>query len=250
MKCENREELLVASLYGELSGEEEERVQDHIASCAECREEWETLQSTAGLLRQWEDTDSPVRYRMAAPPIETERRSSRSSRKTGLLRRLRRSTAPAYIVAAAALLLVVFNLNLSVDNGRLTVGFGREATDGQSDVSDAVALDPSTLGGVPLGIPVGSEVSRYVSRDDFLQSQGELIRFVATLIRESEDRQIENLGAILQEYLQEVEMQRETDLGMLGAKVDEVERSTRNVLQSLVESDSADTDPMEEEGER
>ncbi len=249
MKCNQREELLVASLYGELSGEEEEMVRKHLASCAACREEFETLQSTTGILRQWDDVESPVQYRMAESIAETERRSSRSSRKPGLLRRLRHSSAPAYIVAAAALLLVVFNIDLSVEDGRLSVGFGDQMPDVSQELSNA-EIDPQSLGGVPLGMPVGNEVARFVSRDDFVQSQGELIRFVATLIRESEDRQIENLGAIMHEYLQGVELQRETDLGMLGAKVDEVERSTQSVLQSLVGSNAATSDSINEEGEK
>ncbi len=51
MNCETNRELLALRLYGELEGDEGERVDAHLASCAACRATAAELERGLGLLR-------------------------------------------------------------------------------------------------------------------------------------------------------------------------------------------------------
>jgi len=93
MDCEKLKELLVDYLYGELSNEETEEVEKHLASCKECASELERLRKTRkALALLCED----------APELKTEKitRKRRSF--------VKRAIAVAYITAVAALLLYFF----------------------------------------------------------------------------------------------------------------------------------------------
>jgi hypothetical protein len=54
MSCERWNEPLVGHAYGELSAREEAELQDHLASCARCREQSEELTAARRLLREAE----------------------------------------------------------------------------------------------------------------------------------------------------------------------------------------------------
>jgi hypothetical protein len=172
------------------------------------------------VLRRWEADDPGVRFVFALPQGE-----ARGARR-GRFARLRRT--PAYAAAvgvAAALLLIVFSARVQMEEGRMTLSFGRAPS--AVDVVGQVGEEAS-------GLPIEPVLAgQYVDRDYFLRSQAELIRFVATLIRESEDRQQAELVNILGSYAREAQVQREGDLLFVDRRLDAVEGGTQDILRRV-----------------
>ena len=108
-----QEELLVTVLYGEATPEERERFEAHRRACTACDEEFASLSAVRRQLGDWELD--------AIPHIRVEVRPS-------LVERLRRAfvllPVAARVVAAGAcalLLLAVFNTEVSVGSGGVTL---------------------------------------------------------------------------------------------------------------------------------
>jgi len=220
MNREEMEQLLVAYLYDELSPEERARVEEQLAADREWAEALQEMRATSGVLRRWENADPGVRFVFTLP--EGEARGVRRGR----LARLRRTPAWVAVVGvAAALLLVVLNARVELEKGRMTLSFGRAPT----------AVELAGPGGEETsGFPIEPVLAgQYVDRDYFLRSQAELIRFVATLIREGEDRQQAELVNFLGSYAREAQVQREGDLLFVDQRLDAVEGGTQDILRRV-----------------
>lgn len=217
------EQLLVGYLYGELSPEERTIVEKEMAENPEWKEELESLRATSGLLRKWEDEDPGVRFVMTTVP---EQRTARSLPR--FLRVRGKHLWGAAAGVAAALLILSLNTSVSVDEGRVSLSFGRSP-------APPLLLDPASEG-IPLQLasgidgPVGRD---YITRDDFLRSQSELIRFVAALIRDSEDRQTSQFASTLQDYARDVETMHEGEMVFMEQRMGAVEQNTRDFLQTV-----------------
>ena len=53
MSCEDYRALISAALDGELSGEEQRTMEEHLAGCEECRAYREALRELSGLLEDY-----------------------------------------------------------------------------------------------------------------------------------------------------------------------------------------------------
>jgi len=62
MNCHDAREMLSALVDGELTPDEQSRVDAHVAECADCRKEHERLGSTIALLRQLDRPRAPVAF--------------------------------------------------------------------------------------------------------------------------------------------------------------------------------------------
>lgn len=244
-----REEQLIAYLYGELSPEENEAVARRIAADATWAEDWKTLQSTVGVLRRWEDAEAPVRHVVAgrtrdedvplSAPASSRRPSSRASRP----RRARWSRWAGWSVAAAAVLLLLTQTEVSRERDGVTVRFGRTADDRVPVMTSSGSESPfGGQQGVSLVQPVGSNVSSYLSKEEFVQSQEELIRFLATLIRDSEDRQMARWASAFEDYAQGFELQHDADLGAMNQRVGQMERSAQTLIREIGARDGTKED--------
>ncbi len=229
-----REEQLIAYLYGELSPEENEAVARRIAADAKWGEEWKNLQSTVGVLRRWEDAEAPVRHVVAGRTLDAGlpaagRRPKRAPRP----RRALWSRWAGWSVAAAAVLLLLTQTEVSRDSDGVTLRFGRTAEDRAPVMTSSGAESPFGAQGVSLVQPVSSPMSSYISKDEFVQSQEELIRFLATLVRDSEDRQMARWATAFEDYAQGFELQHEADLGVMNQRVGQVERSAQTLIREI-----------------
>lgn len=242
-----REEQLIAYLYGELSPEENESVARRIAADAAWAEDWKTLQGTAGVLRRWEDVEAPVRHIVAgntrgeeapvsAPASSRARRASRPARAPW-------SRLAGWSVAAAAVLLLLTQTEVSRDQDGVAVRFGRTADDRAPVMTSSSSESPiGAQRGVSLVQPVSSNVSSYVSKDEFVQSQEELIRFLATLIRDSEDRQMARWTSAFGDYAQGFELQHDADLGAMNQRVGQMEQSAQTLIREIGARDGTKED--------
>ena len=232
-----REEKLIAYLYGELSPEENEAVARQIAADSSWADDWKTLQSTVGVLRRWEDAEPPVRHPAAVTTARSSApldRASRVSRPAVLRSKRNWSRWAGWSVAAAAILLLITQTEVSREDGALTVRFGKAAYDRMPVMTSTGTGTPlSAQGGVSLVRPVGAPVSSYITKEEFLQSQEELIRFLATLVRESEDRQMTRWASAFENYAKSLELQHEADLGVMSERVGEMERSAQSLIRGM-----------------
>jgi len=219
MHREEMEQLLVGYLYGELSAEERTVVEERLAADREWADALAEMRRASGLLRRWETSEPGVRFVFAQPSegVGSGRRERFS--------RLRRTAIWPAAIAAAALLLLVLNTRVQVDEGRFQLSFGRAPSP-----TVVAGEEEGEAPGIPLE-PVFA--NQYVDRDMFLRSQAELIRFVATLIRESEDRQRTELVNTLGSYAREAQVQREGDLLFVDHRLDAVEGGTQDILRRV-----------------
>ena len=113
MKCADIKARLVESLYGELPGEDESHLREHLAGCDSCRQELEALEQSRRRLKALGQPEFPFDfgrlYRTAAD------RAGRGRRRWRLL-------AGASCAAAVLLLAVIAaRLRLDWEPGRLLV---------------------------------------------------------------------------------------------------------------------------------
>ena len=214
MLREEMEQLLVGLVYGELTAEERERVEAEIARNPEWAEVLEELRRTSGILRVWEDEEPAVRHLVSAPAPGSLARRARPLRRPALL------SAAAGI--AAALLLIALNAEVGIEAGRFHVSLGKEPA--------PLVPQDATLG-EPLDL--GSSGGPFVTEDDFLRSQAELIRFVAALLSESEDRQTDRFLTALSQYASDVEERRDGDLVFMDRRLGVVEQGARDLLERV-----------------
>jgi hypothetical protein len=115
MKCDEVKRRLIESLYGELSGEEEASLEEHLAGCDSCRHELEALAEGRRLLQRLRDPDVRVDvrslYRTAADRTERSRR------------RWRRLAAAASVAALLIGALAAAQLRFEWRPGQLTVSW-------------------------------------------------------------------------------------------------------------------------------
>lgn len=235
------EELLVGYLYGELSSEERERVEREIARDPVWEKTLEEMRGVSGLLRRMEEPEPKVRFAWTAL---SERRPfpRRMSAAPRLLRRRTLWSVAAGV--AAAVLLILGNARVTLDEGRVAFSLGRSS-------SPDVFLEAPDRG-VPLQLTSGggavAPVADYITREDFLRGQAELVRFVATLIRESEDRQADRYLATFQNYLRDAESERQDDMFLMDRRLGEMEEGTRDIMNRIdTEHNDARTGPPEED---
>lgn len=124
MDCEQAKQLIVDSLYNELSSEDIPKLQEHLAECKECARYKEEIQRTLECLNQVEELRAPVD--LAALHDVIDRRQHR-------VRRFLRRGWPAWVaVGACCLMLTMFTLFVSeiqYEGNALTIRFNGEETE-------------------------------------------------------------------------------------------------------------------------
>lgn len=104
--CERREELLISLIYDEGDAAELAQVRSHLASCEECRHEYENLLETRELLGAWPNATNVPRLVYVTEPAGFMTRVRRWVDEMGALG-LRSLLRPALATASVALVLVI-----------------------------------------------------------------------------------------------------------------------------------------------
>ena len=86
-------ELLSSYIDGEVTDAERKLVEDHVATCEDCREELESLRWTVSVLREMPEVETSRSFAFSTPPDRTRERP-------------RLVTATRWAASAAAVLLV------------------------------------------------------------------------------------------------------------------------------------------------
>ena len=135
MDCNVKKEDLLTFFYGECEEGEQERMKEHVATCAVCRREFDALASTQALLRAWPD-EAP-RLDLTFVEAEVPRR------RFGLIAGL-----AAAAVAAVVLFLAWPEFELSYRAGELDFKWGEALADEPLTRGEVLATQESTLASV------------------------------------------------------------------------------------------------------
>lgn len=221
MMCE-KQELLIAYLYDEVSPEDRQGCEAHLRQCAECRDEMEGLRSTRGHLALWAPPEPDLGFRVirggAAPA-------------PALPRRMR--LAPAFGFAAAAVIVLavaaaIANVELRYGSDGVVVRTGWARSDAQpaaqtastpaAGATDAAAhftalnqrLDQleSALAAQPGAVATQTGAGTGMS-------DTEMLRRVREIVTEAESRQRVTMAQVLLQAVNDFERQRRIDLAAL-----------------------------------
>ena len=132
MDCNVKKEDLLAFFYGECEEGEQERIKEHVATCATCRRELDAFASTQALLRAWPD-ESP---HLDLTFVEAEVPRRRFRLLAGLA---------AVAVVALALFLAWPEFELSYRAGELDLKWGEALADEPLTREEVLATQEGTL---------------------------------------------------------------------------------------------------------
>ena len=132
MDCNVKKENLLTFFYGECEEGEQERIKEHVATCATCRRELDAFASTQALLRAWPD-ESP---HLDLTFVEAEVPRRRFRLMAGLA---------AAAVAAAVLFLAWPEFELSYRAGELDLKWGEALADAPPTREEVLATQVGTL---------------------------------------------------------------------------------------------------------
>jgi anti-sigma factor RsiW len=190
MQCQVLRDEILDVLYGEASPETARRLEDHLASCAACREEMEALKGMRRDLAEWK-----------LPPLSAARPPAVP--RPGLFW----LAAAATLLVATGAALGLSGSELSYANGRLAVRLGRgpdvQQLLAEQDARHRKAIDALRAS---LGAAAGASGDRAALLDS-----------VQAIVKESEARQAERLNASLRDISTRTEAQRRYDLARVSA---------------------------------
>lgn len=190
MDCQVLRDEMMDVLYGEASPEHARRLEDHLASCASCREEMEALKSARRDLAEWK-----------LPPLGAARAAAVPRPWLFWL------GAAATLLVATGAALGLSGSELSYANGRLAFRLGR-GPDVQQQLAEQDARQRKAIDALGASLAAASGASG---------DEAALLDRVEAIVKESEARQAERLNASLRDISTRSEAQRRYDLARVSA---------------------------------
>jgi anti-sigma factor RsiW len=233
----DRDETLVAYLYGDIEPPQRAAFDAHIVTCERCRHELEDLQQLRGELQCW---TAPEVLRPLASPMPAPALLAPSSRApgSGLLR-----DVPAWAQVAAALLVLgvsagvggaIANLDVRYEQGTVTIRTGWSRAEARGTVpasrspqsgtvrtasgasapwqADLEALERRLRAEVQGSISAAPATAVAHTEGTATVADAPVLRKVRALLEESERRQRNELALRIAEVVQEFDTKRGTDL--------------------------------------
>lgn len=213
-------ELLVGYLYGELTETERRAFAAHLTSCADCRDEAEGLRATRAHLAMWSPPGPDFGFRIvngAAAPPSVARSRVRVAPAWGL-------AAAAVLVLAAAAAIANVEMRYGTDGLVVRTGWRQPASANASNVVAAPVAADSTfqadlqmirqrLGKLESAVsrePADPGVAMAAARPT--ASDGELLRRLREVVKESEARQQRELALQMAQVISDVDTARRSDM--------------------------------------
>jgi anti-sigma factor RsiW len=205
-------ELLVGHLYGELKPAEQRALEQHLAACAECREELESFRATRACLTSWAPPQPDLGFQIVRSQPAPAPRRWRVSPAWGL------AAAAVLVMAAAA---AIANVEIRNTNEGLLIRTGWHSTTadrGAQLAANAVTVSAADLERVAQRL--NSVEAQLAARETAVvgtetregrSSDAELRRLVRQWIHESELRQQGVLARQIVQVARDVENGRRTD---------------------------------------
>jgi anti-sigma factor RsiW len=236
----DRDETLVAYLYGDIDEGQRAAFEAHIATCERCRHDLAELQGVRGRLREWTVPEPVIPVAVVAPSRPAGVTPSRPVL-SGALRGI-----PAWAQVAAAVLFLgiaagIANLDVHYDRTGLTIRTGWSGATGPAQAenlsgtpraqvantaaataapwgADLAALERRLRTEFQAASPAGSALA---SHDDRTGADAQLLRKVRALLDDSERKQRNEIALQIAEVVREFDTKRGSDLANI--------RSLKNV---------------------
>ena len=221
MTCEEAKQSFMDLLYDEIDGFLRQALQEHLAQCSSCRENFETLQATNTLLQKMPEKEPESRLVFAAPQSRSLAAWWHQFSELlpgSFLGRLVMGTVAMVVVFLVAGSLA--NLHISYERGRLEIG-------------------------MHLMRPHSIELTEAEKTALLKQLRDQTTEYVARLHAAERVEQAEHLNQMLSAFardLQHLQQQHENDVMLIGQSLDELHRvanyqfgETSQVLQRLVQ---------------
>ena len=230
----DRDETLVAYLYGDIEPAQRATFDAHIATCERCRHEVAELQQVRDQLQLWTAPEAPHPLTMPVPAVAA------SAARPDI--RVARRSIPTWAQAAAAVLVLgvsagvggaVANLDVRYERGALTLRTGWSHSEPRAGLAEtsaaATGTAPAAAGAaVPWQKDLealerrlqtefrtsSSAASATLARTEngAANDETQLLRKVRTLLEDSERKQRNELALRIAEVVQEFDAKRGTDL--------------------------------------
>jgi hypothetical protein len=248
-ECRKYLEWIPRSLAGDLSAQEQQHLDLHLAGCAPCREEQVHYAQTLEMLKTMEDEPVP-RHFFVYPP---ERKTSPWQIFRQLMPRWQIATAGALALLVLFSLAAVSGLRIQSDRGAWAVSFGRAGSLGGVDVA---ALKADILNTAEERNRANAMAwirdlrAELISRTDLTQQQQmQLVEALSGIETRLNGRMNATLDATRtgaekanSELYQAVSLQRDQDLNRLNARLDNLAeanqtkfRQTDEILETLLQ---------------
>ncbi|MBN2010457.1 zf-HC2 domain-containing protein [candidate division KSB1 bacterium] len=200
MKCDQFKIMMMDDLYDEIEAQDKVHLDNHLAACPNCRQEYLALKQTSQTLQESTDVDPKMNL-----VFMHERKTWWEPVSDWWQRRpVRLSYAFAAGVAVVFFVMATFNTEITYQHGNL---------------SAKMSLWPRTS---------QNQLDRTEVENALAQLRQENIQLTQTLIQQSEARQQQQLASSLIEFSNDIEAKRNTDLQMVGAGIGQVERNIYN----------------------
>ncbi|MBN2089803.1 zf-HC2 domain-containing protein [candidate division KSB1 bacterium] len=207
MNCENIKLLLIDYLYDEISEQDKTQLETHLATCNDCQQELQALQSTSKQLKAWPDVNP--RFNLV---FVEEKASIKAwvNEHLGWLKGLFFKPGIAVLVTCFVIFLVLaaFNTQLTYKAGEFKLSMSLFSRSEQSEIAP-VALNQQAL----------------------QELQKANLALMQELIISSELRQRQELIQTISRLNQKIETQRLNDLSLIGRGFEELNVQTVNRLE-------------------
>ena len=228
----DRDETLIAYVYGEIDPVQHAAFDAHIATCERCRKELADLRGVRGRLQEWTAPGATGSIAHAVAPAVPDAASVTRASTWTMLREI-----PAWAQVAAALLVLgisagIANLDVRYDRSALTIhtGWSRPSPRAESDsIGPAVQPIRAPAAAVPWrtdldalerrlrtefhgGTAAGATPALSARDAGSASADAQLLRRVRALIDDSERRQQNELALRIADVVREFDSKRGSDL--------------------------------------
>ena len=202
MKCENIRPLIIDFLYEEISEKDRKIVEAHLSQCETCQQELDSLKNTSQLLQKWEDIEPDFNFVMM-------------TEKSTIFEQFKKAWASfwpspkklaygfAFGFVAVFFLMAIANTKISYKSGEFNISMSLFSQPQEQSTQEAV--------------PTKEWVEEFQKQNYYLMN---------SLIQQSEARQKTEWSNTLAQFNQNLERQRYNDLQVLGAGLDNIEKTT------------------------
>jgi hypothetical protein len=195
MRCKEYHMLILENIYQEIDQEDQNKLESHLKDCVACREEYEELKKTLGLMKRWKDEtpEDQLKLLKRAKIIPFKPNYKRIVRK--------------FALAAAAILLFfsIINFKVSVTSEKFDIMFRLFGISNEADTG-----------------------YKFVQEDPQLQA-------ILRLIDAENKRQNAEITAMLTDFYQAMEMKRQADLKVISQGIESIRNTTDRRLNSTDE---------------
>jgi len=200
MKCEEYRLLMMDLMYEEIEDADRQRLETHLAQCAECRAELARLQSTVSTLSEWEDVDPQLNLTFVNEP----KRSL-----WGWLPRFRPGQwikGVGFAMAGLLLILSVSNTRIQVRDGAFTMQLGL------------------------FGTPATEPVANFVTAEQIEEYNSQNMTLFTQLLEEYSRQNKMETVMLLDGLYDEIENNRKKDLQLVSRTLEDVHYGTAQRL--------------------